>query len=522
MICIHVEHISARGPTFHVPSSNSAMLNMVKTVPRTAGAFEHFKRVVTPYEMNMKKLTNSLFRKKNADRSTFPRFMSRRLSESTCCVEKKWNPAIVGSESETYLSGHQDGPCFDGTFRDCSDQFRFQHNELCANVAPSDDYHSMSEIQRKCEHFARGDCKTDDKNLYATFPGTPAMCAHLSAQTRPGPPICETKQDCLDTLPPQLGLLKDSIVCGNGAPYGVTHKSCFQVCNMRPDGTHTVEMENVTSNANCNDFAARVGWDWPVMCSNFNNSGFQENVCIAAPQPSYQDPASCSAHGLSDLYGKTLPSGESCPNGCQCCKADGSCGECDFNYICGDSGNKDGFRTCTSCDVKFSGNQSAIAMCYAGAGQGFTAADGEKYDNSCGGDAPPSNTPNWDKCFADKKLEECPSILNIHELPGFDGEKWSGDAAWVASFLNQQTALKTQVTCFCKCSDEIDEVWPVGKTVCQSLTSSNGDCSGDTCCGAGTIYKDGKCVASYEDIQNTCKLGAKGWECISFSDNSCD
>ena len=158
-------------------------------------------------------------------------------------------------------------------------------------------------------------------------------------------------------------------------------------------------------------------------------------------------------------------------------------------------------------------------MCYAGAGQGFIAADGEKYDNSCGGDAPPSGTPNWDKCYAEKKLEECPTILNIHELPGFDGEKWSEDPAWVVSFLNQQTAVKSSVTCHCKCGDVFDEVWPAGKTVCQSLTST-GDCSGDTCCGAGTIYKDGKCVASYEDIQNACKNGL--WECMSFSDNSCN
>ncbi len=486
---------------------------------------------VTSYEMNMKKLTNSLFRKKNAGRSTFPRFMSRRLSDSTCCVERRWNPADVESEPATYLYGHQDGPCFSGTFRDCSDQFRSQHNELCANVTSSDDYHSMSEIQRKCEHFARGDCSTYDKNLYATFPGTPEMCAQLSAQ---GPPICETKQDCLDALPPQLGLLKDSIVCGNGAPYGVTHKSCFQVCNMQPDGTHTVEMENATSNANCSDFAARVGWDWPVMCSNFKDSGFQENVCIIAapppntpPSPSYQDPSSCSSHGLSDLYNKTLPSGEPCPNGCQCCKADGSCGECAFNYICGDSGNGDGFKTCTSCDVKFSGNQSAIDMCYAGAGQGFIAADGEKYDNSCGGDSPPSGSPKWDKCFAEKKLEECPEaatlLQNFTMLSGFDVEKWSGDPAWALSWLNQQTAAKRLITCFCKCADVIDEVWPPGKTVCPSLTSSNRDCSGNNCCGAGTIYKDGKCVASYEDIQNACKNGGKeDWECRSFSDNSCD
>ena len=489
--------------------------------------------VITPYEMNMKQLTNSLFRKKNADRSLFPRFTSRRLSNSTCCVEKKWNPADVDSEPATYLYGHQDGPCFSGTFRDCSDQFRSQQPELCANVAPSDDYHSMSEIQRKCEHFARGDCSTDDKNLYASFPGTPEMCAQLAQPQAQGPPMCETNQDCIDGAPPHYGLLKDSILCGNGAPYGVTYKSCFQVCNMQPDGTHTVEMQNASPMANCSDFATRVGWPWPVVCSNFNST-FEEHVCIPAPPsyedpsppsyedpspPSYEDPSSCSTHGLSDLYSKTLPSGESCPNGCQCCKADGSCGECYGNYICGDSG--DGYKTCTSCDVKFAGNQQAIDMCYTGAGPGFTAADGVHYDNSCGGDAPPRSTTNWDKCFAEKKLEECP-IVNMTEMPGFDMGNWMEDPAWALPWLNQHTALKSAVTCMCKCHDEIDEVWPIGKTVCLSLTSSNGDCSGEACCRAGTSYKDGKCVASYEDIQNSCKDDMNNLECRPFSENSCD
>eukprot|EP00944_MAST-04C_sp_MAST-4C-sp1_P006069 g6069.t1 len=378
----------------------------------------------------MKKLTNSLFRKKNADRSLFPRFKSRRLSNSTCCVEKRWNPADVNSVPATYLYGHQDDPCVSLTFRDCSDQFRSQQPELCANVTSSDDYHSTphyskSEIQRKCLHFERGECGADDKNLYASFPGTPEMCAQLSSQEQGGggPPRCETKQDCIDTLPPQLGLLKDSIVCGSGAPYGVTYKSCFQACKMQPDGTHTVEMQNASSTANCDDFAARVGWPWPVVCSNFNST-FEEPVCHAAPgvlpsneDPSNEDPSSCSIHGLSDLYSNKLPSGESCPNGCHCCKADGSCGECHGNYIC----DGDGYKTCTSCDVKFAGNQSAIDMCHAGAGPGFTAADGVHYDNSCGGDAPPTSTPNWDKCLADKKLMEvCNTPTDITTIPGFD------------------------------------------------------------------------------------------------------
>ena len=73
------------------------------------------------------------------------------------------------------------------------------------------------------------------------------------------------------------------------------------------------------------------------------------------------------------------------------------------------------------------------------------------------------------------------------------------------------------------CGRPFDEVWPIGKTVCASLTPSNGDCSGDTCCRAGTIYKDGKCVASYKGMKNACKDGGiNGWKCGSTTDDSCD
>ena len=105
-----------------------------------------------------------------------------------------------------------------------------------------------------------------------------------SSTTSGGSPVCEINQDCFGQVPPHSGLLNHSIVCGNGAPYGVTHKSCFQVCKMQQDGTHTVEMENAPWNANCSDFATRVGWMFPVTCGNFNNS-FQENVCLPAVSP---------------------------------------------------------------------------------------------------------------------------------------------------------------------------------------------------------------------------------------------
>ena len=90
----------------------------------------------------------------------------------------------------------------------------------------------------------------------------------------------------------------------------------------------------------------------------------------------------CSRHVLSAEYNQTLPNGTSCPGGCECCKADGSCGECKGDHICEEY--NEGFKTCTSCQNKFNGNQSLINTCLAGAGPGFTTADGKNYDNSCG------------------------------------------------------------------------------------------------------------------------------------------
>ena len=94
----------------------------------------------------------------------------------------------------------------------------------------------------------------------------------------------------------------------------------------------------------------------------------------------------------------------------------------------------------------------------------------------------------------------------------------------MATWLNQQTDAKRMITCFCKCADVVHEVWPPGATACPLLTStSDRGCSGDICCGAGTIYKDGKCVASYKGMKNACKDGGiNGWKCESTTDDSCD
>ena len=185
----------------------------------------------------------------------------------------------------------------------------------------------------------------------------------------------------------------------------------------------------------------------------------------------YQDPSSCSAHGLSDLYSQTLPSGESCPNGCECCKADGSCGECFDDHIC--ERNDEGFKTCTSCKDKFFGNQSAIDMCLVGAGPGFMAADGMKYDNSCGGDAPreesgasgPGETDPWTTCLQNNP-EIYPSCPTPGDPPnGTDlGEKFYSDIEYAKSVLRDWPGFSPHIKCLCesKCGQYLKEVWMKG------------------------------------------------------------
>ena len=203
----------------------------------------------------------------------------------------------------------------------------------------------------------------------------------------------------------------------------------------------------------------------------------------------------CSIHGLSDLYSQTLPSGESCPKGCECCKADGSCGECFGDHIC--EGNEEGFKTCTPCKDKFFGNQSAIDMCLVGAGPGFMAADGMKYDNSCGGDAPreesgasgPGETDPWTTCLQNNP-EIYPSCPTPGDPPnGTDlGEKFYSDIEYAKSVLRDWPGFSPHLKCLCesKCGQYLKEVWPgnANDRLCNLYLSDGKKCTGGGCCGA--------------------------------------
>ena len=89
-----------------------------------------------------------------------------------------------------------------------------------------------------------------------------------------------------------------------------------------------------------------------------------------------QDDESCEDHfGIE--YGES-----SCPDGCRCCRADGSCKECPGHHVCIVDYSTN-YGTCTSCDVLFQfQGQAAIDQCVADVGKGYMF-NGMMYDNTC-------------------------------------------------------------------------------------------------------------------------------------------
>jgi hypothetical protein len=85
----------------------------------------------------------------------------------------------------------------------------------------------------------------------------------------------------------------------------------------------------------------------------------------------------CAVHGLGPEYAS------GCESGCECCRADGGCGECADDHVC-EFPYGDDYGVCTSCEVRFAGDDALIEHCRNEAGAGFDH-EGTRYDNSCGG-----------------------------------------------------------------------------------------------------------------------------------------
>jgi len=101
------------------------------------------------------------------------------------------------------------------------------------------------------------------------------------------------------------------------------------------------------------------------------------------------DGDACADHGLGSEFAEERPDGTPCEPGCECCRADGGCGECAGDHVCDVD---DSYGTCTSCEDQFAGDDAAVGQCLANAGGGFEH-EGTHYDNSCslGDDC----TPGW-------------------------------------------------------------------------------------------------------------------------------
>ena len=95
----------------------------------------------------------------------------------------------------------------------------------------------------------------------------------------------------------------------------------------------------------------------------------------------------CAVHGLGPEY----TSG--CGTGCECCRADGGCGECAGDHVCEFPYGGD-YGVCTSCEVRFAGDDALIEHCRNEAGWGFDH-DGTRYDNSCPGLGADDCTPGF-------------------------------------------------------------------------------------------------------------------------------
>ena len=111
----------------------------------------------------------------------------------------------------------------------------------------------------------------------------------------------------------------------------------------------------------------------------------------------------CAHHGLGPEYAGARPDGTPCDPGCECCRADGGCGECAGDHVCEFAGD---YGYCTSCELKFVGDDGLIEYCRNEAGDGFELA-GTHYDNTCifGHDDGDEDhcTPGWHsvKCLDD-------------------------------------------------------------------------------------------------------------------------
>jgi hypothetical protein len=102
-------------------------------------------------------------------------------------------------------------------------------------------------------------------------------------------------------------------------------------------------------------------------------------------------------------------------------------------------------------------------------------------------------------------------------------DRWGTDVEYAKHVVDEQQAWE-QMKCLCNhCKRELEGVWPIADPMCVAARGGGGTdgCEGDGCCSSGTVFKDGKCVATYDGLLQACKdaRGDWGWTCHADTDS---
>ena len=137
--------------------------------------------------------------------------------------------------------------------------------------------------------------------------------------------------------------------------------------------------------------------------------------------------------------------------------------------------------------------------------------------NCCGsarGSSNPSDDFNSCHTAALAKCQHITNYINVSDS-NTDMERWGTDVEYAKHVIDEQQSWE-HLKCICNdCENQLSVIWPIGKAMCHLAGGSKDECEGERCCSSGTIFKDGKCVATYDGLLQACKdaRGDWGWTC---------
>ena len=171
-------------------------------------------------------------------------------------------------------------------------------------------------------------------------------------------------------------------------------------------------------------------------------------------------------------------------------------------------------------------NSICASVCKTSEPSEESGASGPSEESGASG---PGETDPWTTCLQNNP-EIYPSCPTPGDPPnGTDlGEKFYSDIEYAKSVLRDWPGFSPHIKCLCesKCGQYLKEVWPgnANDRLCNLYLSDGKKCKDDGCCGAGTTYKDGRCVASWgeKDACEDVGHGKHGWKCGGVVSESCD